>query len=264
MPGPFPGMDPYLENPARWQETHTALITNMRAALNSTLPPPYIARAETRCYIGVPSDTFRPDLMVVERPRPAPERVGTVVADVDPSAMFRVYPQEKILEPYLDIINVDDGKRVVTTIELLSHTNKTVCNKGWEIYRQKQRDVLASRANLIEIDLLRGGRHVAAVPVALFRPENKYDYLVCLHRAGSGQEYTVWLTAIQSRLPRIAVPLDIGLPDVVLNLQSVFDCNYDEGAYLYDLDYTQEPLPALSAQDTLWADALLRERGLRP
>ena len=49
MPGPFPGMDPYLESADIWQGTQNALITLMRGALNAVLPAPYVARSEVRC-----------------------------------------------------------------------------------------------------------------------------------------------------------------------------------------------------------------------
>jgi hypothetical protein len=53
------------------------------------------------------------------------------------------------------------------------------------------------------------------------------------------------------------------MPDVVLDMQAVFDRNYEEGAYAEQIDYTQEPVPPLTGEDAAWADALLRERGLR-
>jgi hypothetical protein len=39
MPGPFPGMDPYLEAPILWPGAHDALIFGVRRALNAVLPP---------------------------------------------------------------------------------------------------------------------------------------------------------------------------------------------------------------------------------
>ncbi|MGL6094387.1 MAG: DUF4058 family protein, partial [Fimbriiglobus sp.] len=39
MPSPFPGMDPYLEDPTYWGGFHTNLYTGIQRALNQTLPP---------------------------------------------------------------------------------------------------------------------------------------------------------------------------------------------------------------------------------
>lgn len=41
MPSPFPGMDPYLENPEFWAEVHHRLITAIAIALAPPLRPKY-------------------------------------------------------------------------------------------------------------------------------------------------------------------------------------------------------------------------------
>ena len=52
---------------------------------------------------------------------------------------------------------------------------------------------------------------------------------------------------LENRLPRVAVPLDEDLPDATLNLQAVFDRNYEEGAYELQIDYRRDVAPALLA-----------------
>ena len=37
MPSPFPGMDPYLENPDLWSEVHSRLIVAISDALDDQL-----------------------------------------------------------------------------------------------------------------------------------------------------------------------------------------------------------------------------------
>lgn len=44
MPGPFPGMDAYLESPANWRNFHASYIVKLADALNATLPDDYVAR----------------------------------------------------------------------------------------------------------------------------------------------------------------------------------------------------------------------------
>jgi hypothetical protein len=166
-------------------------------------------------------------------------------------------------EAYLEIVNLQDGQRVVTTIELLSPTNKNTRDAGHRVYREKQARLLASTTHLIEIDLLRAGTHTVAVPLSAFTPEQTWDYLVCLHRAETDDDYEVWPATVRDPLPLIKVPLDEGVPETPLALQAVFDRNYDEGAYGYQIDYTRDPVPPLREEDAIWADALLREKGLR-
>lgn len=40
MPSPFPGMDPYLENPEILPDFHDSFLTYLREALQSGLPAP--------------------------------------------------------------------------------------------------------------------------------------------------------------------------------------------------------------------------------
>jgi hypothetical protein len=61
------------------------------------------------------------------------------------------------------------------------------------------------------------------------------------------------------------VPLADGDPDLVLDVQSVFNQVYDEGAFARQIEYQRDPPgPPLARVDVEWLDALLRERGLRP
>lgn len=88
--------------------------------------------------------------------------------------------------------------------------------------------------------------------------------LVCLHRGGQGNRCEVWPITLRQPLPRIRVPLADGDPDVVLDLQTVFNRCYDEGAYTRRLDYRGEPTPSLDGDDAAWAEQLLRTKGVRP
>lgn len=59
MPSPFPGMGPFLEDPAGWPNLHVNLITEIQAVLNRQLRPNYYARAEDRVYISNQDDPGR-------------------------------------------------------------------------------------------------------------------------------------------------------------------------------------------------------------
>ena len=59
MPSPFPGMNPYLENPELWPDVHHELIGQIRTALSSALRPHYMARVELRVYIADEDETNR-------------------------------------------------------------------------------------------------------------------------------------------------------------------------------------------------------------
>src|SRR4051794_9210915 len=46
MPSPFPGMDPYLEDPAFWRDFHGEFIYACRAEISSGLPEGYEAAVD--------------------------------------------------------------------------------------------------------------------------------------------------------------------------------------------------------------------------
>ena len=62
MAGPFPGMDPYLEDSFQWRGVHALLISGMTEALNAKLPPEYAAKIDERLYILQPSESIYPDV----------------------------------------------------------------------------------------------------------------------------------------------------------------------------------------------------------
>jgi len=49
----------------------------------------------------------------------------------------------------------------------------------------------------------------------------------------------------------------------VIDLQAFLNEVYDLYGYDLVVDYSQEPVPPLSEKDAVWADELLREKGLR-
>ena len=266
MPSPFPGMNPYLENPDFWTAFHNRFIFCVSAALNRALPGSYFADIEERVYI-LPDEkhTYIHDVGVTDRPQIGENlQRGGVALAAEVDAPFRVgFYLEDVHEPYLEIRSDKGRGPIVTAIELLSPTNKDG-NPGRESYLNKQADLLTSKTHFIEIDLLRAGTHTVAAPLELMPKKVERDYLVCLHRAGMGDSFDIWPNRLRNRLPRIAVPLEEGVPDVALDLQAVLNYCYDESSYERGLDYRSKPIPPLSPEDAAWADALLREKGLRP
>jgi len=272
MPGAFPGMDPYLEHPAWWPGVHQGVITYAREALNAVLPPAYVADIGERVYLVHQDRSIYPDLKVREQPSAPREAAsgtgGTAVAVADEPPWILTIESGEIREVFVEILTVEDESRVVAVIEVLSPANRAAGSEGRRLYLTKQQELLESRSHLIEIDLLRSGQHTVAVPEEALRREGRrrgarWDYLISLHRGGDGARYEVWPVLVRVRLPRIHVPLADNDPDVLLDLQAVFDRCYDTGAYARRLDYRRDPAEPLAGDDAEWAAALLRERGLR-
>jgi hypothetical protein len=269
MPGPFPGMDPYLENPLLWRGVHTSLINYVALALNRDLPDGFAASLEERCYIIPPGHDIYPDV-AVRRDRFAARAEtgnggGVAVQEspeiAAPTGVVTLLPEERT-EPFIEILALQEEERVVTVIEILSPANKNAGSPGHQSYVRKQEETLNSRSHLVEIDLLRQGAHVVAVPRRELHRYEPWDYVICLHRADT-YEYPFYVNRVREPLPKIRIPLTAGISDVVLDLQEAFDQAYDAGPYARRVDYTEDPIPPLSPDDAAWADALLREKGKR-
>src|SRR5690606_17528426 len=88
--------------------------------------------------------------------------------------------QGEVRESYLEIFELS-SHRLVTGLEFLSPANKRK-SPGRKLYQKKQRELADANVNLVEIDLLRAGRHVLAVPEAIAEELQPWEYLVNLVR----------------------------------------------------------------------------------
>ena len=269
MPSPFPGMDPYLEAPARWPDVHQSLITYIRDALQPQVRPRYHARMGERVYILQPPQAMYPDVMLTRRPVREPAAVGLAAPASEMTAteegidmpITLVLPPVEHREPFVEIIHAA-GDEVVTVIEVLSPANKTP-GDGHRLYRRKQQEILDSPAHLIEIDLLSEGLHTVAISEEGMASLPPHRYLVSVKRAPERYRFEVYPIPLQRRLARIRVPLREPDVDVALDLQAVFEKCYDNGGYADFVDYQQPAPVALGPEEAAWVDGLLRGKGLR-
>lgn len=274
MPSPFPGMDPYLEASDIWPDFHNRLATTISDDLNNTLPGAYYARLGMRPEMGVvlSEGSLRrivPDVAVVQQP-PQAKPTAPVIEEprTEISEPLRVTIRtDPIRHHFVEIRDVTRDHKLVTLIEIASPSNKQP-GPDREAYEDKQRDVLRSDANLIELDLLRAGRRL--LPYGELQQvveELTCDYLVLINRAsgrrGIATDYELYPISLREILPCIPVPLRAGEDDVPLDLQIIMNRTYDSGPYRRMIDYTEPPDPPLPEEDMAWANTHLREAGLR-
>jgi hypothetical protein len=251
-------MDPYLERPTEWRHFHQAFIAAVSDELNRTLPPGFVSRVEQRVYTQPGNPGFTPAGTVRSG---APSSAG--VALVTPPVLFRV-EREKIHESFIRVVDVLTVEHVVTVLGVVSPANKTPGGRGRDGYVRERDSLLDSGSHLLELDLLRGGAHTVALERSLIAAEKPFDYVACLHRAGNGrQRFECWPFGVREEMPRILIPLTPDLPDLAFDLRVLLDRVYEDGAFQRSIDYSREPEPPFSASDAAWADALLREKGLR-
>jgi hypothetical protein len=273
MPSPFPGMDPFLEHPAHFPGLHDSLIVYMRETLQSRLPEPYYAETGDRVWVEVSKRQLGPDVKVLRPNEETPAGDGTgglalaTAAETRTKPVVIHVPHDEHREVFLNIFtNLDGNERLVTSIEVLSRANKTPGEHGRDLYLKKQQEILDSKINLVEIDLLRGGIHSTAVPLdRALEKIGPFDYHVCLHQCDRWEDYFVYHFMLEDSLPEIAIPLLPGDRPIAVDLQTLFERCYDTGPYRRRVRYQNNAtIPPLQPEQGQWATRVLQEKGILP
>lgn len=270
MPGPFPGMDPFLEHPAYFAGLHTRLIVAIAEALQTALPEPYFADVDERLWVETSRRPIEPDVNVIRKRAAKRKRttnnggIATVVRS-HPIVITVMHDEQR--EAFVEIrTRQGDSERVVTHLEVLSVSNKSGGRKGRKLYLKKQKEVLGDGGiHLVEIDLLRRGKHTTAIPHEVLLAEAKpFDYHVCVRPFHQVGRFEVYAVELPQRLPEISVPLLPGEGAVPLDLQAVFDRCYDAGPYRRRVHYSLNHLnPKLPPDYLDWVKEVLRDHKRR-
>jgi hypothetical protein len=263
-------MDPYLE--AYWSDVHAHLIVYACDYLQAQLPRDLRVHVEEHVTVQFPPDengepsarqgAEYPDVHVVEHPAGRTEQ-SAATATLEMAAPLVVSLKlETRTQRSLRIVDTRSGNRIVTAIEIFSPANK-IGERGRAAYRQKQEELLQGSVNLVEIDLLREGHHLMAVPTYLLSFSQLAPYRICVIRACRPDQAEVYQASLRQRLPVLRIPLRESDRDVALALQELVEKSYENGGYDGYIDYRVDPQPPLQGDDAVWADALLREKGRR-
>lgn len=255
---PFPGMNPWLED--HWADVHVALISYIRDTLGTRLPPDLVAEAEEHISIAgnweEETASARADVAVKEiwREGFSPQWSQDDADLASRAAEPLIVPAPPHTERWIEIH--DFAGRLITVIEILSPTNKT--GRGHSDYVRKQDALLGANVNLVEIDLLRGGRPTVAAALAQTKPLEETHYWISVRRAARPHVFELYRPKLRECLPVMGIPLRPRESDVYLDLQPLIDRTYETGRY-WRLDYATQPSSALTTQDMAWARSLLEE-----
>jgi hypothetical protein len=157
MKSPFPGVDPYVESSGLWSDFHGHLIEKIAERLAEVTPARYLVRTGERSYLVLTGSEDKdaypvmPDVSVtaVAEPRRGPEPL-----------VLRAFIEEEHRERFVEIYEATPEQRPVTTVEVLSPSNKRPNSPGWDLYLRKRQSLMLGGVNLVEIDLLRGGQRM--------------------------------------------------------------------------------------------------------
>lgn len=219
MKSPFSGMDPYIEACGLWGDFHNAIIADIQRTLSSILPQKYVARTGERSYVvlieseGPVDHPFEPDVRWTgprEKKGRGKSSGPTAATVLDGEAVsLRAFIDEEFVERFIDIYELEPERRLVTSIEVLSPSNKRKGSPGWKKFHRKRQALLLGKANLVEIDLLRGGTRM---PMLDSWPASPYYALVA--REERAPYCKVWPAYFDRPLPTIPIPLSKPDPDL--------------------------------------------------
>ena len=259
MPSPFPGMDPYLEDPAFWSDFHYTFINYWREALADILPDDYQARIGERVYLVEQDPDTRkliyPDVAVSDGQQLSfGDSGGAAVAMLEP-VTIPISILEGPREAFVEILHRPD-RSLVTVLELLSPANKN--QPGRVEYHLKRNALLHQQVHLVELDLLIGGHRVA-----MQKPLPPGDCYYIVSRWEPRPDSQVYAWSIRQPLPRLRVPLRAPDNDVVIDYAAVFTTAYDRGRFGRSISYQSPCQAPLSAADQAWADSIVAQKSQR-
>jgi uncharacterized protein DUF4058 len=262
-PYPFPGLNPYFEE--QWFQVHPTMIVYARNQLIRQLPADLLVLIEQGVSISaqLPEDD--------KRPRPDASvwkvREDTLLASAPPN--FSPPLTRTITSPKPRHLAVREKTGdLVTAIEFLSPTNKH--SGGAVTYLQKRQHIITLGVNLVEVDLIRKW----GLALEQFESEDMAESIrlpdgrmpahsVNIFRAELPLQREIYPITYSQVLPAIRIPLRPDDQDVWLNLQELAeqchaDCGFDKST-----QYTRDPEPPLTPEDSAWLDAHLKSRNLR-
>jgi hypothetical protein len=251
---PFPGMDPYLQ--AHWSGVHTRLMTYAADALQPQLPGDLVARVEENVRLDADDELLAlrsPDVFVAETDA-APIAGTSALSTAITQPIVLEIAHDPIIDRHIEIRDSTDGK-VITAIEFLSPWNKSE-GTGKNEYLKKREQYLHSEINLVEVDLVRGGKWYLMIPP--YRVPRKYrsTYRATVKRAALKNKLELYPIPFAAALPAIHIPLRAGEKDITLNLQDLIDQVYRNGGF-GRTDYSKPCEPPFDDEEAKIAAALL-------
>src|SRR5262249_40056442 len=155
--------------------------------------------------LGRPRSRY-PDVRVIEAGRKVRRPTKSAMAMGVAEPVVIELPDELETQTFVEIRDIAFGSRLITVLEILSPSNKKPGDPQ-EQYLRKQRELLQGGVSLVEIDLLREGDWVLALPFDALEQELQSLYRVVARRSWRRLQAEYYPINLANRLPRIKVPL---------------------------------------------------------
>ncbi len=171
---------------------------------------------------------------------------------IEPQTVALAKGEIEVRDRWIEIVSLQELE-LVTVVEILSPSNKL--GEGRGEYLTKRDSLIDQPVNLVEIDLMLGGR---PMPMGKRLPAGHYVAIVA--RAGERPNAQVYTWNIRHPLPPIPIPLRAPDADVLLDLEQAFDVTYRLGRFDRQVRY-HRPLPLnmpLHTADREWAEGFGR------
>jgi Protein of unknown function (DUF4058) len=253
---PFPGFDPWLEDPVFWEDFHRQFIVDLAREIVAAMPGSYDARIDQRLRVierETAHTTFRqPDIGIEYRGveyRGGSSDGGVATLDavsIEPQIVTGLETIEE-RDVWIEIVRLPDRK-LVTAIEVLSPSNKT--NEGIGEYRGRRSEYHQQRAHVVEIDFLQGGRRTDYTSHA-----KTGDCFYSVARYPRSGQVEVYAWSLKDKLPTLPIPLKAPDKDLAINFAKVFQQTFTLGRYRNRLRYG-EYAPPVKAEHQPWAEGL--------
>lgn len=250
-------MDPFLQT--HWSGVHTRLMTYAADALQPQLPPDLIALVEENVRLDLDDELLAmrtPDVFVAETPGQLNPSPPANSGEISQPVLLEI-AHDPIIDRHIEIRDASGG-RAITAIEFLSPWNKAH-GAGLNEYLKKREQYLQTQANLVEIDLVRGGKWHLMTPPYRVPKQYRTTYRATVKRATMPNQLAPYPISLAAQLPTISVPLRQGEKDIALNLQDLIVQVYRNGGF-DRIDYSKPCDPPFDEEESKVAASFLQAR----
>jgi hypothetical protein len=245
-------MNPFLELPEIWHQVHNRLIVAIADELTPQIVPEYRVSIEERIYTA-PAETLLVGITDVAVTNRDGAKLKSIVATptLTPPIKVSVPIPEEVTERYLEVRSTKTNA-VISVIEILSPKNKR-SGTGREAYESKRHQILGSKTNFVEIDLLRTGEPMLVLGV------DSTGYRILVSRGNKRPEADLYSFGLRDLIPVFPVPLK-GEPEPIVDLQKLLNEVYERARFDLAIDYSKPLKFALSAEEDVWVRSILTLR----